>query len=926
MKKLLSIVLALAIVASCLGLMSIATNDSTNPSPVALKLTSDGDGRFVTCRGVWANDEGFTGTKSVSYKIYNPNEHDITVNFYVQVLHNNGWNGQYNAQAIKIPAKTVKTVTGYATFENGLATVTSGSTSGTYAPSAFFGRFDFGTTVPNGDIIYIQDTRADVTYLYGTPVSNGMASYEAVTEIPAFDKLTGINVEILEDNNGANKYLRNGSLGLGAGDVTVTDTERYVLLRYRVYNLSNSEAKINMFAQTGTSGWSTIKGISYPGNISESSGEQAIPANSSLIFSVKIPVNADNKVVQNDNSTHDLSKTSFRFEVLTDRNLTAGQEFMIQALNDASVGYLTVADANIFDVTSRIYGETAYVEHSPVGVKLEVTNASVNNAGMLVFGTKGIAADGKVFDDCPNYTGDLSVSYIIYNTSSSSLSATLYFSRRGQWDTVSSTTVTVPANSKTMITGKIAVTNGKATIANTQVDASQIRIRFNLNYKNLVNGDVYYIAPAETNIFDPMFYGAASNNGFTRTNVTTLPTNVEFTPVPATEAPTTTEAPSGGGEDGAEAQPTEAPKYIAAKFEEVTPSGNTAKYLCNWGGGKFLEDDATFNGTVTIKYVIYNTAKNNVTVDLVYNNTAGKSASEGPGRTKSVVIEPGKFKEFEISTTFVNGVTTLDAENGYTATLSQLRVRVNYKFAEAQEGNSLIVASATEDENDYIIKSYTNANFTKTMLTKDQLPKAEAVRVPTGITLTTTDEADGSGKLYFTTKTTGGIITNNDIKNGQITKSFKVKNNGQDTIEVKVDIQALVGGSWKNPDGKQSEFVVIEPGKTAIVSWTADVEDGKVTIGDEEVAISKLFAKFSIMGEDGTLPEGTSFTIYFAEGEEGLFANMVGEAKADEGWSSQIIYTAPGATTGDTLPVALIATVALAFVALVVASKKRKEN
>ena len=53
---------------------------------------------------------------------------------------------------------------------------------------------------------------------------------------------------------------------------------------------------------------------------------------------------------------------------------------------------------------------------------------------------------------------------------------------------------------------------------------------------------------------------------------------------------------------------------------------------------------------------------------------------------------------------------------------------------------------------------------------------------------------------------------------------------------------------------------------------------------------------------------------------------MVGEAKAEEGWKSEIIYTAPGASTGDVLPIALIATIALASVAFVVVSKKRKED
>ncbi len=586
-------------------------------------------------------------------------------------------------------------------------------------------------------------------------------------------------------------------------------------------------------------------------------------------------------------------------------------------------------------------GDDYFVDQFTTTTKWEKTAAIQADIPQVNAGVKFIAKEAKTGDISINdynkspwandaaFTGQKKLDYVVYNTSNKEVKAQINITillsgstKSGDAETKGS--VTIPAGYKGNLSALVNVENGVAKLAADGTKSGNlnlIRLRFYLTFTGGAEaGDAVIIAPANADSNDFIITTFAAS-GVNKELVTELPA-YNYTPAPVVPTPDTSTEPGG---TQATPIPSEAPKYIAAKFEEKTPS-KTLQYICNWGGGKFLEDDPTFNGTVTVKYRIYNTAQTDLTVELVYNNNTGKNASVEGAKVKAA-IAAGAYKDMELSIKFVNGTAVLCEENSYTATLSQLRVRVNYQFTEDKEGNSFIIASATDDENDYIISKFTNdAKFVKTMLTKDQLPKVEAPKVPTGITISTTEEADGSGKLYFTTTTTGGLVTKADIKDGKGSKTFKIKNNGEAAIDVKLDIQALVSGKWKSPSGSTAEFVTIEPGKTVEVTCEFDCENGTVTIDGEKVAISKLFGKFSIAGEDGTLPEGTSFTIFFAEGEEGNFAKMVSEAKAEEGWKSEIIYTAPGAATGDVLPIALIATIALASVAFVVVSKKRKED
>jgi hypothetical protein len=161
-----------------------------------------------------------------------------------------------------------------------------------------------------------------------------------------------------------------------------------------------------------------------------------------------------------------------------------------------------------------------------------------------------------------------------------------------------------------------------------------------------------------------------------------------------------------------------------------------------------------------------------------------------------------------------------------------------------------------------------------------------------------------------------------DVKDGELTVKFQVKNSGEEAMGIKLELHATVGDKWKAPTA--GELVTIEPGETAWLEYTCEVsDDGKVEISGEDVAISELFIRFDVTNGDGggTVAAGTKFIVYAS----GAQYDALKAVTARPGWSSDTVYSAPS-DSGDVLPVALIATVVVAFVALAVVAKKRKED
>lgn len=218
----------------------------------------------------------------------------------------------------------------------------------------------------------------------------------------------------------------------------------------------------------------------------------------------------------------------------------------------------------------------------------------------------------------------------------------------------------------------------------------------------------------------------------------------------------------------------------------------------------------------------------------------------------------------------------------------------------------------------------------------DDTPATPTPKKATGVKVTFNDDvtfADTSA-MFFITDTNGGIASAADIKNNQITKTFKIKNHGEETIGVVVRLQATVKKSdgvtdtWAgNPD--KNDMVEIEPGKVGTVTITVPVKDGKVTILEQEVPVEKLFARFDVTGEGGAceLPKGTSFTIFCDEEvADALTKSWVSNKDKLTRELSYESLDSNSSSNGDVLPVAFVAVAVVAAAALVVVSRKRKFN
>lgn len=220
-------------------------------------------------------------------------------------------------------------------------------------------------------------------------------------------------------------------------------------------------------------------------------------------------------------------------------------------------------------------------------------------------------------------------------------------------------------------------------------------------------------------------------------------------------------------------------------------------------------------------------------------------------------------------------------------------------------------------------------NFTVSV--KDE--KASEVKTPTGVKFTLKEDLElGSNEALFICSPSN-IVSEKDVKDGKLTKTLLIKNNGKEDITVEFKMQAKVkkadgSDTWAgNPDSV--EPVVVAAGKTASVTYTADVADGAVTILDQKVALKDLFLRFNVYHLDGdfSLSEGASFTVVCDADTAKTLSKLNTMASKDK-ITVELSYGDNGKSngTGDALPVALVACAVASAVALVVVSKKKKNE
>ncbi len=154
---------------------------------------------------------------------------------------------------------------------------------------------------------------------------------------------------------------------------------------------------------------------------------------------------------------------------------------------------------------------------------------------------------------------------------------------------------------------------------------------------------------------------------------------------------------------------------VAVKFTSTSET-QTSYNMCSWGGGQFLNNDATFNDTLTFTYDVYNVGSSSFTAVFYFNNNSGKGSDVAGSKTSTITIKPGEKQRMSISIAFVDGVATINS-SGNTATLSQLRLRFDIKFSVAGTGNALVIAPVCDDtSSDYYITKHTQDNMSKEVL------------------------------------------------------------------------------------------------------------------------------------------------------------------------------------------------------------------
>ena len=118
---------------------------------------------------------------------------------------------------------------------------------------------------------------------------------------------------------------------------------------------------------------------------------------------------------------------------------------------------------------------------------------------------------------------------------------------------------------------------------------------------------------------------------------------------------------------------------------------------------------------------------------------------------------------------------------------------------------------------------------------------------------------------YIVTAT--GILTEADVKDGYVTKTFKIKNTSNEELSLRMFLQTnvtLANGktTWAGPKGANSELITIPAGATRTISATMPVKNNKVaiTVNDNvvEYEISTFFVRFNF--EKGIF-KGNSFIV-----------------------------------------------------------------
>lgn len=185
----------------------------------------------------------------------------------------------------------------------------------------------------------------------------------------------------------------------------------------------------------------------------------------------------------------------------------------------------------------------------------------------------------------------------------------------------------------------------------------------------------------------------------------------------------------------------EAPKTVGVKFTTTVAQPANGYDLITWGNNLWGANNS-FEGTIAAKYVVYNTSGKQLKFVIVFTELdKGKDGQSGTTQRAEVVIPAGKKAVVSLSTDFVDGYTTIKDKTD--VALNRLTLRIYPTFTGGDIGDSFVVAPFDGNSEDPMITKFTDGDVTKEALT--DLPEGYSF-FATGLSVDTTKTQYANGE------------------------------------------------------------------------------------------------------------------------------------------------------------------------------------
>ena len=813
MKKILSVVLVLAMVISCLAMVHVLAEPAEEFYGFKLVGNASGYSHSRVGEGNFTATDMVDGVVSDTITVYNPNDYTVSIAFYYQ----NGWATMVNDQLVKdfykgvdILAHDKVTLTISAKYVDGK--IPYGTSEEANDISKLTIRFDTNT-IKEGDYIVVQAESADDQIMKLAPDGGCIFKKEALTEYTCdFPAKTVVNGDV-----------ENGSTGWGV--LKATNCGSFAV----VADPDDADNKVAHFSNLSTI-WDSIAFdlgaavINDPDHFYAGGGA----GNYKLTFRARA---VDGKGGLFDvylNSQNHLEASKIKTDILKDEDANVVRTFF-------NAGTIKMTDEwQEFEVEVKV--EQSWLDTLKLIRDIYCNDANkatdTYNVALRLDGSLGAFASNDSFG---YYVDDVTIEKIVATPTPEATA------------TPEATPTPVPVKK---------VENGNAENGMT-------------NWGNIHGGSVALVQP-----------GANNTGNAVKATIAGKYQSIAFDLGPAIIQD------AENGYQGAGAG------VYTVSFYAKASDGNEGKFA------------------MVLNSVCHLSASQIESLNL------GLTATENTYYTGEFIELTDEWEKytvkFELSETYVKEMNALYRSSHSLASSA-------YQIVLRFDGSPVGCAFENNEYFDYFVDEVT-------IEAPEAADPNAPVKVPTGVIFEATEDTTLG---YYTTATTGGAVSAADIKGGEVTKFLYIENLSDEDMAIYFPLQARVepDGSavWADPDDYAPESWDIPAGEIVKVEYTFAVnDDGTVTIRDIDVPVEKLFYRINFTTSE--FVEGSKFVIYGDETQVALF-----NAGLKAGWSKTLTYDVPktdDATKpdGDFAPVALIATVAVAFVALTVVVAKKRED